>query len=116
MSASTELKSLLIANGVDQRIIDWLAHESQGIRSLKNFANCVDSRSEVKSVLLDKTPPRDSVGQLAALSVTRWSVKAWGGEHSHNTYHGSASGLKCNQVVSKGLGGSTQTQFLSWVS
>ena len=64
---STELSALLKTNGVDERVISWLGEPAQSIRTLKNFANCVDSRSEVKATLLDKTPLKDSVGQLAAL-------------------------------------------------
>ena len=63
----TELRALLTANGVDNRIIMWMEQAEQSCTTMKAFANWVDSRQELHDQLLKHTDLRDSRSELSCL-------------------------------------------------
>ena len=64
----TGLRALLTNNGVEESVIEWLGSNAQGCRTMKVFANWVDSKSELQATVLDHiTDLRASRAQLGAL-------------------------------------------------
>ena len=64
----THLRSLLTTNGVDAKVIAWLAAEPQQCLTMKVFANWVDDRNELKSAVLEQVSGiTSSRAQLGAL-------------------------------------------------
>ena len=63
-----ELSALLIANDVAEEVRTWLSNPTQGCTNLKAFANLLDSKNEVQSVILAHIPMhKESLKQRTGL-------------------------------------------------
>jgi hypothetical protein len=67
-----ELTSLLVSNGVDMQVIEHLT--AKGCLTIKKYANWVDSRSELQSLVLDKVKSGALASDTASLAGLK---QAW---------------------------------------
>ena len=62
---SPAFKQLLERNAVHTDVSSWLF--SQGCTQVQHLANWVDSKTELRESVLDKTSKKDDISQLACL-------------------------------------------------